>query len=114
MFETLQRKLFADPYSAPSLIRRLLVEQVTTNWRAYATVLSMMGIMAVSIAAMAYLIGHAVNEAYVSRNITAVIAVCIIVMVVSALRGAASYFQAVNLARINNRIVGDNQRRLFE
>ncbi len=114
MFDTLKKKVFADPYSAPSLIRRLLVEHAIRRWRAYAFVLVMMSIMAASTAAAAYLIGHAVNEAYVNRNITAVLSVCAGIIVVSTLKGLATYFQALELARISNGIVADNQRRLFE
>jgi len=114
MLNQLKKKLFDDPYSSPSLIRRLLADQGAENWRPYAYVLVMMGIMAGSTAGAAYLIGHAVNEAYVSRNIVAVFAVCAGVIFVSALRGVATYLQAVKLARIGNRIAAANQRRLFE
>lgn len=114
MFKTLKERTFADPYSAPSLIRRLLTEQVIGHWRAYAFVLAMMGIMAACVAAAAYLIGHAVNEAYVSRNITAVLSVCVGIVVVASLKGLATYFQTVALARISNRIIANNQRYLCE
>src|SRR5664279_891109 len=77
MFDSVKKKLFADPYSAPSLIRRLFAEYGIGHWRAYAFVIAMMSIMAASTAAGAYLIGHAVDEAYVSRNMTAVVSVCI-------------------------------------
>ena len=42
------------------------------------------------------------------------IGVCIAIIVVSAVRGLSSYGQAVAMARISNRIVASNQRRLFE
>ena len=67
----------ADPYSAASLIRRLLSQYAVAHWRAYLGVLAMMGVIAASTAALAYLIGHAVNEAYVSKNIASVVLVCI-------------------------------------
>jgi ABC-type multidrug transport system fused ATPase/permease subunit len=105
---------FDDPYSAPSLIRRLLVDHAIGRWRAYAFVLVMMSIMAASTAAAAYLIGHGVNDAYVSRNLAAVVSVCVGIAVVTTSKGLASYFQAVALARISNQIVASNQRRLFE
>ena len=114
MFDSVKKKLFADPYSAPSLIRQLFAEYGIGHWRAYAFVIAMMSIMAVSTAGAAYLIGHAVDEAYVSRNMTAVVSVCIGMVVVFSAKGLASYFQAVALARINNQIVARNQRRLFD
>jgi subfamily B ATP-binding cassette protein MsbA len=114
MFDTLKKKAFAEPYSALSLIRRLLVEHGIGQWRGYAVVLSMMGVVAACTAIGAYLIGRAVNDAYVSRNIGAVAAVSVAIIVISSLRGLAAYGQAISLARLSNRIVASNQRRLFE
>ena len=114
MFDRLIKKTFDDPYSAPSLIRRLLADHAIKRWRAYSFVWVMMSIMAASTAAGAYLIGHAVNEAYLSRNFVAVVGVCVGLAVVTSLKGLASYFQSVSLARISNQIVASNQRRLFE
>ena len=114
MFETLTKNTFDDPYSALSLIRRLLKEHVVGRWQAYTFALAMMAAMAASTAAMAYLIGHAVNEAYVSKNFSAVLAICVTIIVIASVRGLATYFQTIALARISNSIIADNQRRLCE
>ena len=114
MLDGFKKKLFSDPYSAPSMIRRLLKEHALGHWRSYGFVLVMMAIMAASTASVAYLIGHAVNESYVSRNFAAVIGVCTAIIIVATFKGLATYFQAVELARISNRIVADNQRQIFE
>jgi ABC-type multidrug transport system fused ATPase/permease subunit len=114
MLDGFKKKLFSDPYSAPSMIRRLLKEHALGHWRAYVFVLVMMAIMAASTAGVAYLIGHAVNESYVSRNFAAVIGVCTAIIIVATFKGLATYFQAVELARISNRIVAENQRQIFE
>jgi ATP-binding cassette subfamily B protein len=114
MVNFLSKNFFADPYSAQSLIRRLLAEQAMGQWRSYAFVGVMMAVMAACTSAAAYLIGSAVNAAYVSRNITAVASVCIAIIVVSAVRGLSSYGQAIGTARISNRIIASNQKRLFE
>jgi ABC-type multidrug transport system fused ATPase/permease subunit len=114
MLDVLKKKSSGDPYSTSSLIRRLLAEHALTQWRSYVLVTVMMGVMAACTTAMAYLIGSAVNSAYVNRSVTAVASVCIAIIIVSALRGLSSYGQAVEMARISNRIVASNQRRLFE
>jgi len=114
MFKKFKEDLFADPQSAASLIRRLFAENATAHWRAYALVLSMMAIIAASTATAAYLIGRAVNDAYVAKNFSAVLIVCGSIIVVSAVKGLASYFQAIGLARISNRIIAENQRALCE
>lgn len=114
MFDRLKKRVFEDPYSAPSLIRRLLADHAIGRWRAYSFVWVMMSLMAASTAALAYLIGHGVNEAYVSRNFLAVVSVCVGIAFVTSLKGLASYFQVISLARISNQIIATNQRRLFE
>jgi subfamily B ATP-binding cassette protein MsbA len=114
MFDVLKKNASGDPYSTSSLIRRLLAEHALAQWRSYVFVTVMMGVMAACTTAMAYLIGSAVNSAYVNRSVTAVASVCIAIIIVSAVRGLSSYGQAVEMARISNRIVASNQRRLFE
>src|SRR5579864_1394947 len=114
MFDGLAKSAFADPYSALSLIRRLLLEHGLRQWRGYAFVLVMMMVMAACVAVSAYLIGTAVNAAWVSRDIAAVFGVCVGIIITSILRGLSTYGQAVELARISNRIIAANQRLLFE
>jgi ATP-binding cassette subfamily B protein len=73
-----------------------------------------MAVSATCTATAAYLIGTSVNAAYVSRSLAAVMAVSAGIIAVAALKGVASYGQAVGLARLSNRMVARNQRRLFE
>ena len=87
MFDKLKNKLLGDRNSQLNLIRRLLVENAIVQWQAYAFAAILMSAMAACMAIGAYLIGHAINEAYGSRDIIAVIAVCTGIIVVSTLRG---------------------------
>jgi ABC-type multidrug transport system fused ATPase/permease subunit len=114
MLTPAKERPIADPYSASNLIRRLLREHVIGHWRSYALVLAMMGVIAASTAALAYLVGHAVNEAYVSKNIGAVVGVCVGIILVATVKGLTTYFQTIALARISNRIIANNQRLLCE
>jgi ABC-type multidrug transport system fused ATPase/permease subunit len=114
MLKSLIAKAFADPYGAPSLLRRLLAEHGVSNWRVYVLVVAMMGLSAASVAGSAYLIGRGINDAYVNRNLLAVVGVSIGIIVLSALRGLSTYAQTVELARISNRIVAAYQKRMFE
>ncbi len=93
------------------LVRRLLVENARPHWRRYAVAYVLMAIMAGCTAGSAYLLGSAINQAYVNRNIAGVAAVAILIVVLSAVKGLANYGQAVVLARIGARIVANNQRR---
>ena len=114
MLKSLIKKAFADPYGAPSLIRRLLAEHAVGNWRRYALALAMMGTSAACVAGSAYLVGHGINEAYVNRDLFAVFSVSLGIVLLSMLRGLSTYGQTVKLAQISNRIVAGYQKRMFE
>jgi len=108
------KPLFADPYSAPALIRRLLADHALRHRRLYITAFVLMGIAAACTALSAYLLGTVVNQAYVHKNFHALLLVGIAAFGIFALKGAASYGQQVIMMRIGNRIVADNQRRMFD
>src|SRR5690349_9604348 len=106
--------LFADPYGAPALIRRLLSEHALHHRKLYIAAFVMMGVAAACTALSAYLLGTVVNQAYVHKNFHALLLVGIAAFGIFALKGAASYGQQVIMMRIGNRIVADNQRRMFD
>jgi ATP-binding cassette, subfamily B, bacterial MsbA len=106
--------LFADPYGAPALIRRLLTDHAQQHRKLYITAFVLMGIAAACTALSAYLLGNVVNQAYVHKNFHALLIVGIAAFGIFALKGAASYGQQVIMMRIGNRIVADNQRRMFD
>jgi ATP-binding cassette subfamily B protein len=110
---SLFEKLFADPDGAPFLVRRLLVEQAAGQWRRYTFALAMMVIAAASTSLGAYLIGDVINQAYVHKNLPGIIALAMVTAAIFFIKGLATYGQAVALARVGNRIVAENQRRLF-
>src|ERR1041384_1878006 len=108
------KPLFADPYSAPALIRRLLAEHALRHRRLYITAFVLMGIAAACTALSAYLLGDVVNQAYVHKNFNALRIGGVAAFGLFALKGAATYGQQVIMMRIGNRIVADNQRRMFD
>jgi len=100
-------------YGMTAVIRRLVAEQGLRHWKKYVAAFVMMAIAAGATALSAYLIGQVVNAAYVSRSFPSVLALGIACVALFATKGIATYGQAVILARIGNRIVADNQRRVF-
>ena len=113
MFKSYFQRLFADPNSTASLVRRLLTEQAAGQWRRYALAFGLMGIAAASTALGAYLIGDVINQAYVHKNLPGIIILALVTAVIFMIKAMATYGQALTLARIGNRIVADNQRRMF-
>src|SRR5881227_671906 len=107
------QKLFADPNGTPALVRRLLVEQAAGQWRPYTFALAMMVIAAASTALGAYLIGDVINQAYVHKNLPGIIVLALVTAGLFTVKGLATYGQALTMARIGNRIIADNQRRMF-
>jgi len=114
MLERMRSGLFADPNGSAALIRRLLITDGRAYWPRYALSFLFMAIVAACTGATAYLLGKALDLAYVSRSFEGVAAVSVASIAIFAIKGFASYSQAVTLARIGNRIVADNQRRLFD
>src|SRR6185312_7625961 len=113
MLKSYFQRLFADPNSTASLVRRLLLEQAAGQWRRYALAFGLMGIAAASTALGAYLIGDVINQAYVHKNLPGIIVLALVTAVIFMIKGMATYGQAVMLARIGNRIIAENQRRMF-
>ena len=108
------QSLFADPYGAPALIRRLLADHASRHRKLYILAFLMMGIAATCTALSAYLLGDVVNQAYVHKNFNALVIVGCAAFGLFALKGAATYGQQVIMMRIGNRIVADNQRHMFD
>jgi ATP-binding cassette subfamily B protein len=108
------QSLFADPYGAPAMIRRLLADHALRHRNRYIAAFAMMGVAALCTALSAYLLGDVVNQAYVHKNFHALLLVGVAAFGIFALKGAATYGQQVIMMRIGNRIVADNQRRMFD
>jgi ATP-binding cassette subfamily B protein len=102
-----------DPDAAMALIRRLITEQGLLYWRRYALAFSLMAVSAAATASSAWLLGDAINRTYVDRDIRGIILISVVVVLVFAAKGVASYGQSVILSRISNAIIANNQRRLF-
>jgi ATP-binding cassette, subfamily B, bacterial MsbA len=113
MLRSYFQAMFADPAGTPALIRRLLVEQAAGLWRRYVLAFSLMGIAAASTALGAYLIGDLINQAYVHKNLLGIVILAVVTAVIFMIKAMATYGQALTLARIGNRIIAENQRRMF-
>jgi subfamily B ATP-binding cassette protein MsbA len=104
----------SDAYSTSALVRRLLVDEAWAHWPRYAVAFTLMGVAAAGMALSAYLLGTMTNEAYVSRNFHGIVIIGAITMAIFAIKGMATYGSTVMLSSIGNRIVADNQQRMFD
>jgi subfamily B ATP-binding cassette protein MsbA len=109
----LPKKVTDDPYGAAVLIRRLVMEQALAFWPRYLTAIVLMGIAAAATSVSAYILGEAINKAYVDKNIPGIALFSGIIVVLFIIRGFSIYGQTVILSKISNAILANNQRRLF-
>lgn len=114
MLKNIIQRLLADPHGPVSLSLRLINDYGRRHWRSYALALFWMASVAGCTAASAYIIGTAVNEAYLNRSFSGVASVAIAIIVIFTIKGISTYGQAVVLAQINNHIDAENQRRMFD
>jgi ATP-binding cassette, subfamily B, bacterial MsbA len=105
---------FADRYGAPALIFRVVAEHGAANWKRYALCVVLMAIAAAATALSAYLFGDVVNQAFLTKNFPAIVALCAAIIGISMVKGVATYASTVQLARIGNRIIADNERHMFD
>ena len=74
----------------------------------------MMGLIAVTTALSAWIIGRIVDQIFVGRNLTAVWEITAAIVVIYTVKGLATYGQQVVMSRVGNAIVADIQRRIFD
>jgi len=103
-----------DDYSTLALVRRLLIDEALAHWPRYALAFTLMAIAAAATAITAYLLGTMTNEAYVTHNFHGIVVIGIAAVGIFAAKGFATYGGTVTLSRIGNRIVADNQQRMFD
>jgi len=103
----------AERYGTLALIRRLLIEHAFGHWRRYCVAFALMAISASCTALSAYLFGDVINQAYVHRNLTGIIALGGATFAIFAIKGAATYGHSVIMSRIGISIIAANQRRMF-
>jgi ABC-type multidrug transport system fused ATPase/permease subunit len=101
--------------NAPSnaILRRLLTDQGSKHWKGYASAFAMMGLIALTTALSAWIIGKIINEVFVGRRLAAVWEITAAIVVIYTIKGFATYGQQVILSRVGNSIVADVQRRIF-
>jgi ATP-binding cassette, subfamily B, bacterial MsbA len=104
----------ADDYSTLALVRRLLIDEALAHWVRYAIAFALMAVVAAATALSAYLLGRITNDAYVSHNLRGIVVVGILTIVIFTVKGLATYVSAVMVSSIGNRIIAENQQRMFD
>ncbi|CAA0092650.1 Putative multidrug export ATP-binding/permease protein [Starkeya nomas] len=95
-------------------VGRLFLTDGRRHWKGYAISFVFMGIMAATTSGLAYLMGDVINRIFVEQSSSAIWILSAAVLALSITKGFAAYGQAVALARVGNRIVADNQKRVLD
>ena len=74
----------------------------------------MMGLIALTTALSAWIIGQIVDKIFVAREIAAVWEITAAIVIIYTVKGLATYGQQVILSRVGNSIVADVQQRIFD
>jgi ATP-binding cassette, subfamily B, bacterial MsbA len=111
---TLSKAASSENYSTYVLLRRLLVEEAFHHWPRYAVAFVLLGIIAGTTGLTAYLLAPMVNAACIDQNYREIVIVGLLTMLTFVVKGLATYGSSVMLSWIGNRIVADNQRRVFD
>ncbi|MCD2469704.1 ABC transporter ATP-binding protein/permease [Jiella sp. MQZ9-1] len=95
------------------LVGRIVRENGRLFMRQYALAIACLVAVAGSTAFLAWVMRDVIDKIFVQQNRAAIVSIPLVVFATFALRGVASYGQAVLLARIGNNIVARYQRRIF-
>ncbi len=97
-----------------SLISRLLSDQGLRHWKGYVAAFVCMGLMAAGTAASAWIMRDVINRVFIEKQISALWIIAGALVVISVIKGLATYGQQVILAHIANAIVANVQNRIFK
>lgn len=98
---------------ARALYARLLLDGARDYWRGYAAALALLTLVSAATALMAWLMKDVINEIFIDRRADMIVWIALAVAGAFLMRGLATYFSSVILARIGNRIIARMQQRLF-
>ncbi|MEB2845002.1 ATP-binding cassette domain-containing protein [Rhizobiales bacterium RZME27] len=107
------RKSEVSSSTVAGTLKRVIAENGRDHIGGYAFAISCLILVAASTAFTAWIMEAVVNEAFANKRADLVILICSAIFGVFVLRGFASYFEAVTLAKIGNNIVARYQRRLY-
>lgn len=102
-------------YSSTSyLVKRITKEYVVPHWRIFAISVALMLVVAGTTAFHAWLIKPALDAVFVEKNTRALVYVPLVVLLVTFVKGFATYFQLFTMNILSHRITADMRLRLYE
>jgi len=100
--------------STKAIVGRLVREHVRRYLPQFIAAVLCMGVVAATTAAYAYMVQPILDDIFINRDETRLVAIAVAMMVVFALKGFADYGQSVIMSRVSMRIVADIRQRVFD
>jgi len=100
--------------STSYLVKRITCEYITPHWKTFAITIVLMLVVAGTTALHAWLIKPALDAVFVQKNTAALVYIPIIVLLVTFVKGFATYFQLLTMNILSLRITSDMRIRLYE
>ena len=99
--------------STPYLIKRISIETIKPHWKMLIVSIILMIVIAGTTSFHAWLIKPALDSVFVEKDYHALIYIPIVVLIVTAVKGFATYFQLLSMNYINLRITSDLRIKLY-
>jgi subfamily B ATP-binding cassette protein MsbA len=99
--------------SSVYLIKRITKEYVLPHWKTFLVSVALMLVIAGTTSLHAWLVKPALDSVFVDKDYQALIVIPIIVLLVTAVKGFATYFQLLTINILSLRITSDMRVRLY-
>lgn len=100
--------------STPYLVKRITKEYMRPHYKIFAISVALMLVVAGTTAFHAWLIKPALDAVFVEKNTRALVYVPLVVLIVTFVKGFATYFQLFTMNILSHRITADMRLRLYE
>lgn len=108
------RNIKQDVESLTMVIRRIIRENGRNYVKTYLFAAFCLILVAATTAFMAWIMESVINEAFAKKNADVIWLICASILASFIIRGAATYGQAVALAKVGNNMVARYQQRLVD
>jgi subfamily B ATP-binding cassette protein MsbA len=96
------------------LVKRITKEYLIPNWKVFAISIALMLVVAGTTAFHAWLIKPALDSVFVEKQTSALLYIPLLVLIVTAIKGVATYYQLFTMNILSHRITAEMRIRLYE
>lgn len=99
--------------STSYLLKRITKEYISSHWRTFALSIALMVVIAGTTSFHAWLIKPALDKVFVEKDHFWLVWIPIVVLLVTIVKGTATYFQLLTMSILSMRITADMRKKLY-